>query len=252
MPRPDVAHASGRVSDSIASAIKTEISTGVLAPGERLPAERDLAQKFKTSRLSVREAYRSLEEMGLLTIKRGAGGGAFIAQMDHQPVARGLSLMMQLGRVTHDEVTEARLLIEPPLARLAAQRATAEDIDRLEGVLRDQELELEKKAEYKRLDFHRLLARCAGNAPLEILMNSLADLTMATIKHLQPSQAVKEHNALFHRKIVDAMRARDDDAVYELMLLHVGEVQSRLRDDLLRQARASRRTVPLKRTRLRR
>lgn len=251
MPRADVLPPSGRVSDSIASAIKTDISTGVLIPGERLPAERDLAQKFKTSRLSVREAYRSLEEMGLLTIKRGAGGGAFIAQMDHQPVARSLSLMMKLGRVSHDEVTEARLLIEPPMARLAAQRATPEDIELLEGVLHQQERDLEKRGEYRRLDFHRLLARCAGNAPLEILMNSLADLTIEPIKHLTASQALKEHNLLFHQKIVDAMKVRDDDAVYELMLLHVGEVQSRLRDDLLEKARAARRT-PVKRTRVRR
>ena len=86
---------SGRVSETIARRIKKQISTGALLPGEKLPAERDMAQRFRTSRVSVREAYRSLEELGLLTIRRGAEGGAFIADIDHGPVMRSLSLMLQ-------------------------------------------------------------------------------------------------------------------------------------------------------------
>ena len=82
---------SGRVSETIARRIKKQISTGALLPGEKLPAERDMTQRFRTSRVSVREAYRSLEELGLLTIRRGAEGGAFIADIDHGPVMRSLS-----------------------------------------------------------------------------------------------------------------------------------------------------------------
>jgi GntR family transcriptional repressor for pyruvate dehydrogenase complex len=229
----------GRVSDAIAARIRQEISKGQLAPGEKLPAERDLAMQFKTSRLSVREAYRSLEESGLLTIRRGAGGGAFITKLDHEPVARSLSLMLRLGRMTHEELTEARLLIEPPLARLAAQRATAEDVERLEALLAEQEVSLKKHEGPRRLAlaFHRLVAKCAGNLPLEIVMNSLADLTVEAIGHIQMSANVHRHVVQFHRKIINAIRRRDDEMAYELMLLHVGEVQSRLRDDLLKQLR---------------
>src|SRR5436190_16888056 len=108
-----------RVSEVIARRIKKQISDGRLSAGHKLPAERDMARQFKTSRVSVREAYRSLEELGLLRIRRGADGGAFIAVVDHEPVRRSMSLVFGLGNVSHAEITEARMLIEPLVARLA-------------------------------------------------------------------------------------------------------------------------------------
>ena len=122
---------SGRVSETIASRITEQISSGALRPGEKLPAERDMAERFRTSRVSVREAYRSLEELGLLTIRRGAEGGAFITDLDHKAVVRSFSLMLRLGKTTHAEIAEACLLVEPPIARLAARRARADDLARL-------------------------------------------------------------------------------------------------------------------------
>lgn len=220
----------GRVSDLIAARITKDITDGALVPGEKLPAERELAQRFKTSRLSVREAYRSLEELGLITIKRGAGGGAFIAQFDHQPVARSLALMLRLGRTSHHELTEARALLEPPIARLAARRASADDIARLEELVRQQEAALKSREGPRRLalEFHRLVARCARNLPLQIVMDSLADLTVGAIQNLYLSTDVHRHVVQFHRKIVKAIRQHDEEAAYELMRRHVVEVQQRM------------------------
>src|SRR4029079_4702944 len=82
-----------RASDAIIRRIKRQIAEGRLAEGHKLPAEREMARRVKTSRVSVREAYRALEELGVLRIRRGAEGGAFIALLDHQPVLRSLSLM---------------------------------------------------------------------------------------------------------------------------------------------------------------
>ena len=109
-----------RVSEAIVHRIKKQITEGRLLAGHKLPAEREMARQFRTSRVSVREAYRSLEEVGVLRIRRGADGGAFIAQLDHEPVLRSLSLVLGLGKTPHKELTEARMLIEPPIARLAA------------------------------------------------------------------------------------------------------------------------------------
>ena len=125
----------GRVSETIVRRIKKQISDGRLVAGHKLPAEREMARQYKTSRVSVREAYRSLEDLGVLRIRRGADGGAFIAKVDHEPVLRSLSLVLSLSRTSHKELTEARMLIEPPIARLAALRARKEDIARLEQVL---------------------------------------------------------------------------------------------------------------------
>src|SRR5262252_4172852 len=113
----------GRVSDAIVRRITDQISKGRLVAGHKLPAERDMARQFKTSRVSVREAYRSLEEVGLLRIRRGADGGAFIAAVDHSPVQRSLALVLGLKNTSHRQLTDARLLIEPPIARMAAERA---------------------------------------------------------------------------------------------------------------------------------
>ena len=99
----------GRVSESIVRRIKDGISKGRLTAGHRLPAEREMARQFKTSRVSVREAYRSLEELGVLRIRRGADGGAFIMQVDHEPVLRSLALVLGLGKTPHQQLTEARM-----------------------------------------------------------------------------------------------------------------------------------------------
>jgi GntR family transcriptional repressor for pyruvate dehydrogenase complex len=229
----------GRVSETIARRIKKQISDGALRPGEKLPAERDMAQRYRTSRVSVREAYRSLEELGLLTIRRGAEGGAFITDLDHQPVMRSLSLMLRLGKTTHEEITEARLLIEPPIARLAARRAHPEDLERLEYVVTQQELALERRGDYGPFDlnFHRVVAECACNLPLKVLMDSLSDLTVEVVAGLDLSAGVQHAVCDSHRQIAEAIKQRDEEAAYSLMLQHVAQIQDRLGSALARQRR---------------
>src|SRR5262245_65525258 len=85
-----------RVSDAIARRIKKQISEGRLTAGPKLPAERDMARQFKTSRVSVREAYRSLEELGLLRIRRGAEAGTVNAKVDHEPARRPMAPVLGL------------------------------------------------------------------------------------------------------------------------------------------------------------
>src|SRR5256712_4190198 len=231
---------SGRVSETIAKRIKKQISDGALLPGEKLPAERDMAQRYRTSRVSVREAYRSLEELGLLTIRRGAEGGAFITDLDHGPVMRSLSLMLRLGKTTNEEITEARLLIEPPIARLAARRARDEDLERLTYVVRQQEAALKKRGDYRPFDlqFHRSVAECARNLPLKVLMDALSDLTVEVVAGLDLSAGVQHQVCDSHRLIADAIARRDEDTAYELMLQHVAQIQARLGKALARQRRA--------------
>jgi len=176
-----------RVSEKIAGRIKKQISDGRLSVGEKLPAERDMARQYKTSRVSVREAYRSLEEMGLLRIRRGAEGGAFVAQFDHEPVRRSLSLVLGLGKATHEEVTEARTLLEPSIARLAALRAHPDDIAKLEQILIQEEQEVRRPTADSGStagQFHRALGDCAHNMPLVVVINALADLTAETVSTL--------------------------------------------------------------------
>jgi GntR family transcriptional repressor for pyruvate dehydrogenase complex len=223
-----------RISEQIARRIKRQISAGKLPVGARVPAEREMARRFNTSRVSVREAYRSLEELGLLTIRRGADGGAFIAEPGHNAVQRSLSLVLKLGRMTHQELTEARLMIEPPVARLAARRADADDIERLRAILDRQEATLARKGHFgpHSLQFHRMLAECARNLPLATLVNSLADLTLELLSVINTPPAVKAGICQFHRRILEAVERHDEDAAYSLMLQHIGSVQQGIGETL--------------------
>lgn len=223
----------GRVSEAIARRIKKQISEGRLSVGEKLPAERDMARQYKTSRVSVREAYRSLEEVGLLRIRRGAEGGAFVAQFDHEPVRRSLSLVLGLGKATHEEVTEVRMLLEPSIARLAALRARPEDVGKLEQILIQEEQEVRRPTADSGStagQFHRALGDCAHNMPLVVVINALADLTAETVSTLDVRirSRHRRKNCEYHRQIFEAIRAHDGDAAYALMLKHVGDIQNRV------------------------
>src|SRR5713101_6448954 len=227
----------GRVSETIVRRIKKQISEGRLLAGHKLPAEREMARQYKTSRVSVREAYRSLEELGVLRIRRGADGGAFIAKLDHEPVLRSLSLVLALAKTSHKELTEARMLIEPLIARLAALRARKDDIARLEQVLIQEEQDAAVRSGPFRPTgsrFHRSVADCARNLPLIVLMNALADLTAGVASSLDVSTRARHRlkNCHYHQLLFDAIRQRDGDAAYALMAKHIGDIQGRVHRSL--------------------
>ena len=232
MPRPS---RKLRVSDTIVKRIKRQLSSGKLTAGQKLPAEREMARRYKTSRVSVREAYRSLEELGLLAIRRGADGGAFISEPSHDTVQRSLSLVLGLGRTSHHELTEARLMIEPPIARLAARRAGAEDIANLKLIVERQEAALAREGHFRphSLLFHRAVAQCARNLPLQTLMNSLSDLTLEVVTEIiETPIPVKEAICKYHRAIFEAIEARDEERAHRLMLEHIGDVQAGIGETL--------------------
>lgn len=231
-----------RVSEAIVRRITDQISNGRLAAGHKLPAEREMARRFKTSRVSVREAYRSLEDLGLLRIRRGADGGAFIAQVDHAPVLRSLSLVLALGKTSHRELTQARLLLEPPIAQMAALQARKDDLVRLERVLiQEEESGRHQPGRFRPTDsrFHRSLAECTHNLPLIVLMNALADLTAKAASRIDVATRARhqQKNCDYHRKIFEAVRRRDGAAAYAITAEHVGDIQSRVHRCLTAAAR---------------
>src|SRR5258708_26140572 len=98
-----------RISDEIVTQIKEALFEGKRQPGDGLPTERDLAEQFDTSRSSVREALRGLEQEGVIQIKKGISGGIFVVDMGHEPVANSLHNLFRLRRISLDDITEARL-----------------------------------------------------------------------------------------------------------------------------------------------
>lgn len=138
--------------------------------------------------------------------------------------------MLRLGKTTHAEIAEACLLVEPPIARLAARRARADDLARLDEVVSQRERALDRRgggAPFDR-DFHRVVAACARNLPLQSLIDALSELTAEVAAGVDLSTAALRAMRASHRQIADAIKRRDEDAAYARMLEHVTQIQDRL------------------------
>src|SRR5262245_29579538 len=113
----------GRASEMIVDQIRLLIRDGQLKPGDRLPAERELGERFGVSRVTVREALRGLEANGMVTIKVGARGGAFVTAPTSARVGEGITDLLALSSITAAEVTEARRVFEIGIVPLVCERA---------------------------------------------------------------------------------------------------------------------------------
>lgn len=226
-----------RVSEEIAEQIKGAILSGKFKRGDKLPTERELVEQFRTSRVSVREAVRALEHLGLVRVKRGHGGGTYVSGADHHRVAESFWVRMQLSKGTLNHLTEARLLLEPGLCRLAAERATAQDLERLEAVVKRQEdaVKTGKDTQSYDLKFHRLLIDAARNPILALTTVSVIDLLVNALQEARVGAGLTAHVVNFHRAIYNALRDRDGERAARLMADHVADIQRRLHPRLIRE-----------------
>src|SRR3982751_6174688 len=117
-----------RASSSIADQVRQAILTGKLDQGDRLPPERELAEQFGVSRVTVRDALRALEAMGLIEVRVGARGGAFVTVPTGSLVGQTMSDMMMMSAITPEDIVEARLVVEVGAGTAACARATEDDI----------------------------------------------------------------------------------------------------------------------------
>jgi len=219
-----------RISDEILHQIRDAVLGGKFQVGDRLPNERMLAEQFAASRTSVREALRGLEQAGVIYIKKGVNGGVFVADADHRMVSRPFQTLLQLRKVTMDNIVEARLIFEPEAARLAAQRANPEDLEEMKQVIEQmsaavQAGELPGSFDLK---FHKLIARAARNPILEMLSESMLEVASQVITELHPSIDVLKHVVDRHREVYEAVRKRDGDLAYSVMSKHIIDVRNRL------------------------
>ena len=109
-----------RLSDEVSAQIQVRIAAGELRSGDKLPPERELAERFGVSRGAVREALRSLERTGLVALQAGSRGGAFIGHGNPGLIGDSFRSLYQLGSVSLDELTEARQWLESTVVRIVA------------------------------------------------------------------------------------------------------------------------------------
>lgn len=226
---------------SIVSSIRDDLFQRRLAPGDRLPSEEALAERFGVSRSVVREALRVLELQGLVAVRHGYGGGAFVTEVSTSPVSAALETVLRLELVEPGELHEARLLMEPTIARSAAARIQAEDLDQLAQNLRRSQRALEAGEDgfEHSLAFHDLIAAASRNPVFGLVMQALtAALTRLGIRYTaDPSvsrRVLEEHHAIF-----ESLRSGDPDRAADLMADHLERLpQPRLADSSIKKIQA--------------
>ncbi|WP_238014962.1 FadR/GntR family transcriptional regulator [Dactylosporangium sp. AC04546] len=222
-----------RVSQSIIDQIKLLLREGRLKPGDRLPSERELCERFGVSRVTVREALRVLEASGLIDIRVGARGGAFVTSPTSQQIGEGLADLMNLSPMSAPQVTEARQIFELGIVSLVVERATDEDI----AALRDM-LELHQEAldrgEYSMAlsaDFHVRVAACTHNPTIEMLVQSFhGPLLMSLIEAQAVAPTMGRRGTAEHVEFVDAIAARDAERALSIMREHLQRTADRVRE----------------------
>ena len=216
---------SARIYEEIVRQVKQLIAEGRLKSGDRLPPERDLAEKFVVSRTSVREALRALESRGLIEIR--AGDGAFVRDISVETLIEPLALVILPHREAVGELFEARRLLEPAIATLAARRATPEEIAEMERILEAQAKEVAEGRTGVAQDaaFHAALAGSAHNRAISRIVNALMDLlTQSREESLQtPGRPARSHRD--HLRILEAIRRRDEMAAHRTVLDHLIAVE---------------------------
>lgn len=221
-----------RINEAVSHQIRQAIFNGLLEPGHKLPPERELAKRFQTSRVALREALRALEKEGMITIKRGFGGGAFVADFDGalRALTDSLHTVVKLGDARSAYLTEVRTVLEPQIARLATMRATPANLSEIESLVLAQEKELRVGELSRKLDmeFHRRLADAAHNPVLNIVVNAVNESLREAISRSNLTRNMRTRVVSFHRRILEAVRSRDAALAQSIMAEHVTDVQCHL------------------------
>ncbi|MBI4278995.1 MAG: FadR family transcriptional regulator [Armatimonadetes bacterium] len=214
-----------RVYEEVAARIRRQIADGVLRPGDYLPSERDLAERLGVSRTSVRDAIRTLELLGI--VEPRPGEGTIVKEVSPENLVAPLATILTLHKDRLAELWEVRKIIEPPVARRAAERATPEDMAALEEILVRHERQVRSGTLAGEEDaaFHYTLAGAARNQVMLKVIDVLIDLlSEGRERYLQGAD--RAHKSLEgHRRIVDALRTRDADAAERAMRQHLEEIE---------------------------
>lgn len=219
-----------RVYEQIVGHIERAIYDGRLRQGQKLPPERQLARDLKASRVAVREALRTLELRGLVDVRQGSTGGYFVREVDDRPLVRDFETLFRLGRVSWPQLIEARRLIEPELASLAAQRATEVDLKSLGAALESWEhAVVGLPARRLDLEFHRALAEAARNPVYAVIAHALMELEVEVlVPRPELTEADNAQIDAAHRRVHDAVVAGKAPEARAAMAAHIDDVYARL------------------------
>ncbi|MFC8830424.1 FadR/GntR family transcriptional regulator [Streptomyces sp. NPDC057137] len=209
----------------VARSIVDEITDRGYAPGTKLPPERDMVERYGVGRGTLRESLRFLELTGVIVMRAGPGGGPIVAAPDAQDFAGLLGLFLQLNPTPFGAVIQARQVLEPAIAGLAARNATpellqvlADNIESMERFIDDEQSFLIDNDQ-----FHEAVATAAGNPLFSLLTASLHRITDGMTLGVDYPLSRRKAVLAAHRRIYEAVERRDAEAAEAAMYQHMDE-----------------------------
>ena len=214
---------------AIIERISEMIRNGELAPGDRLPPERKLAETFGVSRNSLRQAFQALAERKIIESRQG-DGTYLLAPPDVLSSANAIltAIDKQRGFLLH--IIEFRQLMEPPIAALAAKKINQADLDQLKILVCDQQRAQTAGRENDIFDakFHRQLAQCSGNPVICQVMDTIQSIINETRSTWLQSKERCQASVEGHLRIIDALEAGDAQAAFDAMKNHITQIENHI------------------------
>jgi GntR family transcriptional regulator, transcriptional repressor for pyruvate dehydrogenase complex len=203
------------LSKTVELAITSSIHSEVFKPGVKLPPERELAEQFGVSRMTIREALRNLQRSGLISIKRGIYAGSYVTEPTAAPISENFNNLIHMGVIDYSHLFDARLFVEPRTAEIAALNRTDEDIKNINDLLDRAEAQTDKSPMSGRLlnvTLHYELAKITKNPIIIFITESITQSYSTLIINRTHSLLKREHVLKFiseHREIVNSIIERD-------------------------------------------
>jgi GntR family transcriptional repressor for pyruvate dehydrogenase complex len=216
-----------KASELLAQRLRGAILRKDLAEGAPLPTEKELVEQLGVSRATVREGLRLLEADGLIATRPGRGGGTVVRRPPASGHTRALALLLQFAGTTLGELLEARRVIEPACARLAAGRVRPDQLVEMERLIEEMRASTGEPLAYltQQVRFHLLIAHAAGNNVLRIYATSLAELTHEQMVHVPFTREDLEAGTVGCAAILEALAQRDGEWAARRLQKHLSAVE---------------------------
>lgn len=215
-----------RLYEQIVQQIEESVLKGTLKPGDQLPAERELALQLGVSRTAVREAVKALREKGL--VEAYSGRGTFITDGTTHAARQSFDLMVKIGQQESSaNLAELRLILEPGIAALAAERIEEEYLTAMRDAVAVMDRSLKDPAAYIEadLDFHLALAEAAANPLILSLIDSIVGLLREQRIKIFNVEGGPQRGQIHHKRILEAMEQRNAEMARTAMGAHLEQVR---------------------------
>ena len=196
-----------------------------LRPGYKLPSERELSQMLGVSRSSIRDAIRSLELIGMVEPRQGAG--TIVKEVTADAVVNPLANALKLKEEQVGELLDFRKMLEPPLAARAATHATSDDTAEMEEILtrQDEKLRRDQSTIPEDSEFHYAIALASGNSVVLKVLDIVMDMLRDSRERSLQVEGRPQKSLAGHRRILAAIKRHDAEAAKDAMRRHIEDVE---------------------------